>query len=146
MIVASPEVLIFLFFMITDPKTIPEGRVARIAFAVSLGLVCTLLMAPQTTEFGAKVGLLAGLVVITPLRFLLDRLFKSERIDSLTKSSTSRPMRAFAPGAAVGALLVLIPLAIVLAGAPARESAQAAIVAPASLRSRSTRHSYPTSR
>jgi hypothetical protein len=130
-IVASPEVLIFLFFMITDPKTIPEGRAARIAFAVCLGLICTLLMAPQTTEFGAKVGLLAGLVVMTPLRFLLDRVFKSERIGSLAESSKSRPVRAFAPGAAVGALLVLVPLAIVVAGAPARESAQAAVVAPA---------------
>ena len=88
----SPEVLIFLFFMITDPKTIPEGRAARIAFAVCLGLVCTLLMAPQTTEFGAKVGLSPVSSVITPLR-PLDRVFKSERIDSLTKSSTSRPMR-----------------------------------------------------
>ncbi|MFN8519541.1 MAG: hypothetical protein U0667_09200 [Chloroflexota bacterium] len=36
-IVTSPEVLIFLFFMITDPKTIPSGHVARIAFAVSVG-------------------------------------------------------------------------------------------------------------
>jgi hypothetical protein len=128
-IVASPEVLIFLFFMITDPKTIPEGRAARIAFAVSLGLVCTMLMAPQTTEFGAKVGLLAGLVVMTPLRFLLDRVFKSERIESLATSSTTRPVRAFAPGAVVGALLVLIPLAIVLAGSPARSTAVAPPVA-----------------
>jgi len=128
-IVASPEVLIFLFFMITDPKTIPEGRGARIAFAVSLGLICTMLMAPQTTEFGAKVGLLAGLVVMTPLRFLLDRVFKSARIESLATSSTTRPVRAFAPGAVVGAFLVLIPIAIVLAGAPARSTALAPPVA-----------------
>jgi hypothetical protein len=128
-IVASPEVLVFLFFMITDPKTIPEGRAARIAFAVFLGVICTLLMAPQTTEFGAKVGLLAGLVVMTPLRFLLDRVFRSERLGSLTTSSKTRPVRAFAPGAIVGVLLVLIPLAIVIAGGPARETAQAAIVA-----------------
>jgi len=128
-IVASPEVLVFLFFMITDPKTIPEGRAARIAFAVCLGVICTLLMAPQTTEFGAKVGLLAGLVVMTPLRFLLDRVFGPERIESLATSSKSRPVRAFTPGAVAGVLLVLIPLAIVIAGAPARESAQAASVA-----------------
>jgi len=127
-IVASPEVLVFLFFMITDPKTIPEGRAARIAFAVCLGVICTLLMAPQTTEFGAKVGLLAGLVVMTPLRFLLDRAFRSKRIGSLATSSKTRPARAFVPGAVVGALLVLIPLAIVIAGAPARETAQAATV------------------
>jgi hypothetical protein len=129
-IVASPEVLIFLFFMITDPKTIPEGRMARVAFAVSLGLVCALLMAPQTTEFGAKVGLLAGLVVMTPLRFLLDRVFRSERIELLASSSRDQPARAFAPGAVMGALLVLVPLLIVMAGAPARDTAQAATVTP----------------
>lgn len=28
-IATSPEVLIFLFFMITDPKTVPAGRVGR---------------------------------------------------------------------------------------------------------------------
>ncbi len=128
-IVASPEVLIFLFFMITDPKTIPNGNVARISFALCLGLICTILMAPQTTEFGAKVGLLAGLVVMTPLRFLLDRVFQSERIESLAESSTSRPTRAFIPGAVVGALLVLVPLVIVVAGGPARSTAVAAPVA-----------------
>ena len=34
-IVTSPEVLIFLFFMITDPKTVPAGRVGRVAFGVA---------------------------------------------------------------------------------------------------------------
>ena len=29
-IVTSPEVLIFLFFMITDPKTVPTGQVGRV--------------------------------------------------------------------------------------------------------------------
>ena len=31
-IVTSPEVMIFLFFMITDPKTTPGGRVGRVIF------------------------------------------------------------------------------------------------------------------
>ncbi len=128
-VVASPEVLIFLFFMITDPKTIPQDRVARIAFAVSLALVCTLLMAPQTTEFGAKVGLLAGLVIMTPLRYLFDRVFGAERVRRVTTVSETRPRGAFAPGLVVGALLVVVPLGIVVAGGPARETAHAATVA-----------------
>ena len=37
-ILTSAEVLIFLFFMITDPKTIPAGGVARLVFAASVGL------------------------------------------------------------------------------------------------------------
>jgi hypothetical protein len=127
-VVASPEVLIFLFFMITDPKTIPQGRVARVVFAVSLALVCTLLMAPQTTEFGAKVGLLAGLVLMTPLRYLFDRVFGGGRRRLVANVSQSRPRRAFAPGMVIGSLLVVIPLGIVIAGGPARETAQAATV------------------
>jgi hypothetical protein len=128
-VVASPEVLIFLFFMITDPKTIPQDRLARILFAVCLALVCTLLMAPQTTEFGAKVGLLAGLVLMTPLRYLFDRVFGSERVRSVSTVSESGPRGAFVPGLVVGALLVVIPLGIVMAGGPARETAVAATVA-----------------
>ena len=50
-LVFSPEILVFLFFMITDPKTIPEGRTARRVYAVGVGLLAVLLIAPQTTEF-----------------------------------------------------------------------------------------------
>ena len=63
-IVTSPEVLIFLFFMITDPKTVPAGRVGRVVFGLLVAVASTLLMAPQTDEFGTKVALLGGLVVV----------------------------------------------------------------------------------
>ena len=81
-IVTSPEVLIFLFFMITDPKTVPAGRVARLAFAACVALVCTLLIAPQTTEFSSKVALLAGLVVMCAARYPLERFFPAARSDA----------------------------------------------------------------
>ena len=48
----SPEILVFLFFMITDPKTIPAGKAGRRVYAVAIGLLAALLIAPQTTEFG----------------------------------------------------------------------------------------------
>jgi Na+-translocating ferredoxin:NAD+ oxidoreductase RnfD subunit len=73
-IVTSPEVLIFLFFMITDPKTVPPGRVGRVVFGLLVAVAGTLLIAPQTNEFGTKVGLLAGLVVVGAGRPILDRL------------------------------------------------------------------------
>ena len=59
-LVFSPEVLVFLFFMITDPKTTPQGRTRR-AYAVAVALLAVLLIAPQTTEFWMKVMLLACL-------------------------------------------------------------------------------------
>ena len=73
-IVTSPEVMIFLFFMITDPKTVPAGRVGRVAFGLLVALACTLLMAPMTDEFGSKVALLSGLVLVCLARPLIDRV------------------------------------------------------------------------
>ncbi len=73
-IITSPEILIFLFFMITDPKTVPSGRVGRLAFGLLVAIVSVALMAPQTTEFGTKVALLGGLVLVCAFRPILDRL------------------------------------------------------------------------
>ncbi len=73
-IVTSPEVLIFLFFMLTDPKTVPPGRVGRMLFALVLAIVATVLIAPQTNEFGTKVALLGSLVIMCAARPLLERL------------------------------------------------------------------------
>lgn len=113
-VMTSPELLVFLFFMITDPKTIPSGRAARIAFSTLLGVLCALLMASPRTEYGAKVGLLGGLVLLTPLRFAIDRYFAR----GLGRFAALRP--AFVSGAAVGALAVFLAIGIVAAGAPAR--------------------------
>ena len=63
-LVTSPEVLVFLFFMITDPKTAPNGARARLVYAVSLGLLGALLIAPTTTEFASKVALLGSLAIV----------------------------------------------------------------------------------
>ena len=85
-----PEILIFLFFMITDPKTTPAGRVARVVFGVAVAMVCTLLIAPQTTEFGAKVALLAGLVVMCVARLFTEKLLPAAGSDA-TGSAPSLP-------------------------------------------------------
>ncbi len=139
-VMTSPEILIFLFFMITDPKTIPRGRSARVLFAMGIAVASTLLMAPQTTEFGAKVGLLAGLVLLTPLRWGFDRLMATvPGSDSggllawLTSQQEGEPAPrlVFARGAAIGGLVILMATTIVAAGAPARAPAQASAVTAA---------------
>jgi Na+-translocating ferredoxin:NAD+ oxidoreductase RnfD subunit len=63
-LVTSPEVLVFLFFMITDPKTAPRGPRARLVYAFSLGLLGALLIAPTTSEFASKVALLCSLAIV----------------------------------------------------------------------------------
>ena len=126
-IVTSPEVLIFLFFMITDPKTVPAGSVGRVAFGVLVAITSLLLMAPQTDEFGTKVGLLSGLVVICAMRPLLDRFLPAAH-------TAADDLRAFVRGSgeaasgrrgvarlglvAAGGLLAAV--GIVAAGIPAR--------------------------
>jgi len=63
-LVTSPEVLVFLFFMITDPKTAPRSPTGRLAYAVSLGLLAGVMIAPTTTEYAAKVALLGSLALV----------------------------------------------------------------------------------
>ena len=130
-IVTSPEVMIFLFFMITDPKTVPAGRVGRVVFGLLVAATSTLLMAPQTDEFGTKVGLIAGLVVVCAVRPLLDRVLPEPRSAaddirrfalSLVTGGGARPgivRGAVRGGLAVVAVLVL-GVAVVAAGTPAR--------------------------
>jgi Na+-translocating ferredoxin:NAD+ oxidoreductase RnfD subunit len=70
-LVTSPEILVFLFFMITDPKTTPKSTTARAVYAVSVGLLAALLIAPTKTEFWAKVAVLGALAIVTAARPLL---------------------------------------------------------------------------
>ncbi len=111
-LITSPEILVFTFFMITDPKTIPLGRPARLVYAVTIGLLSTLLIAPQTTEFGAKVALLGSLTLVCAARPLLEWLLPadgSRRLPRATRLGTAGVVGA----AAFAGLLVL-------AGIPAR--------------------------
>ena len=116
-LVTSPEVLVFLFFMITDPKTIPEGPLARRLYAVAVGLLAALLIAPQTTEFASKVALLGALAIVCAAHPFLTafgvRGWAAGRFHSLV---ARRPLALGA--AAVG--LVIAGGSIALAGIPAR--------------------------
>ena len=130
-IVTSPEVLIFLFFMITDPKTLPASRAGRIVFALLVAITSTVLMAPQTNEFGTKVALLGGLVVVCACRPLVVRLDLASRLTAhpVARSAT-QPATGHRGGAGMtpafvrmGALLLAVVVvggAIVAAGTPAR--------------------------
>jgi hypothetical protein len=123
-VVTSPEVMIFLFFMITDPKTVPSGRVGRIVFGLLVAAASILLMAPQTDEFGTKVGLLAGLVVICAARPILDRFLPEpgSSADALGPASV-RTRRGAASAVAAIAAVAVLGTGIVLAGTPARGAA-----------------------
>ena len=111
-VITSPEVLIFLFFMITDPKTVPSGRFGRLVFGALVAVTSTLLIAPQTDEWGAKVGLLAGLVVVCLARPFIDRLMPEARSEHDRIGAFAR--RAFGAGRGMAPRLGLTALAVVL--------------------------------
>ena len=69
-LVTSPEILVFLFFMITDPKTVPRGRRERVAYAGAIALLAVLLIAPARTEYWSKVAVLGALAVVCGARII----------------------------------------------------------------------------
>jgi Na+-transporting NADH:ubiquinone oxidoreductase subunit NqrB len=114
--VTSPEIIIFVFFMITDPRTAPAGRRARVAYAAATGVLAALLAAPQTTEFATKVSLLAALTLVCAAGPLV--VLVGERAPSL-RTAMRRPRPVLLAGGAVASLIVFV-VALVVAGAPAR--------------------------
>jgi Na+-translocating ferredoxin:NAD+ oxidoreductase RnfD subunit len=101
-LVFSPEILVFLFFMITDPKTVPESRQARRVFGTAIGLLAVLLIAPRTSEFATKVAVLAALALVCAARPLVELMLSTDR----TRPAADRTLvRIRSAGrAAVGAL------------------------------------------
>jgi hypothetical protein len=91
-IVLSPETLIFVFFMMSDPQTAPKTRSGRTAFGVLTALVATALIALQPTEYGVKLGLLASLTVMSALVPLLDRVAHRNQVGrSIAARSSASP-------------------------------------------------------
>jgi hypothetical protein len=72
-LVTSPELLVFGLFMIPDPRTVPDGPVARVAFGIVVAILAVLLIGPTSLEFWTKTALLASLVIACALRFALAR-------------------------------------------------------------------------
>jgi hypothetical protein len=70
-LVTSPEVLIFALFMIPDPRTVPDGALARVVFGVIVAMLAVLLIGPTTLEFWTKTAILGSLVIACALRFAL---------------------------------------------------------------------------
>src|ERR1700737_800268 len=72
-LVTSPELLVFGLFMVPDPRTVPDGPVARVAFGIIVAVLAVLLIGTTTLEFWTKTAILASLVIACALRFALAR-------------------------------------------------------------------------
>jgi Na+-transporting NADH:ubiquinone oxidoreductase subunit NqrB len=126
-VVTSPEVLVFLFFMITDPKAIPRGHVARVALAIVVAMLAVLFMAPQQTEFGAKVALLASLTVFCAVHKYVERSFPAARSEDDHLGVWVRkvtPARGLLAAGIVGVFVI----AVLVLGGAARSPATGSVV------------------
>ncbi|MDH4185604.1 MAG: RnfABCDGE type electron transport complex subunit D [Nitrospira sp.] len=98
--IESGALLIFAFFMISDPKTTPDSKAGRIIFALLVALVSLYV------QFGLfrPNGPLWGLITCAPLVPFIDYLIPGARYDWSRPSSGHAPAAAFIP--------VLVPLSM----------------------------------
>jgi Na+-transporting NADH:ubiquinone oxidoreductase subunit NqrB len=71
----SGALLIFAFFMISDPRTSPDARLARMLFAVAVALLAHYL----AFFMQMRPALYVALIALSPVNPVLDRVFRAER-------------------------------------------------------------------
>ena len=113
--VQNGALLLFAFFMITDPRTTPDNRWARIGFAVAIAAAAHWLLFFQQL----RPALYVALVGLAPLVPLLDRLFPATVF--AWRSGEENPVRPRPlSGLARPALVVLLAAGgLALSSAPA---------------------------
>jgi len=71
----SGALLIFAFFMISDPKTTPDARLGRLAFALAVALAAHWL----AFFWQMRPALYVALIALSPLTLVVDRIFPAGR-------------------------------------------------------------------
>src|SRR5256886_2672232 len=105
-LVTSPELLVFGLFMIPDPRTVPDGPVARVAFGLVVAILAVLLIGPTTLEFWTKTAILASLVIACALRFALSRFLSPLEARDRQRAGRRRLSWRLPAALAVGLLFV----------------------------------------
>ena len=114
-LVTSPEILIFALFMVPDPRTVPDGPVARVVFGVIVALLAVLLLGPTTLEFWTKTAILASLVIACAGRFALVRFLAPFERGLPMPSFGSRGWRVAAGFATAAVFAGALPVSAALA-------------------------------
>src|SRR5207302_8129111 len=71
----SGSLLIFAFFMISDPRTSPDARLGRFIFAFAVALVAHWL----AFSMQMRPALYIALIALSPLTMLIDRILPARR-------------------------------------------------------------------
>ena len=101
----SPELLVFVLFMMSDPKTAPQTADGRILYGLAVAFVAALMIAFVPFEFGIKLALLGSLTCVLAAVSWIDSQFRAQ------------PPRDRSPStnlalAAVIAITVAVPVAL----------------------------------
>ena len=88
----SGSLLIFAFFMITDPKTTPDARIGRLLLAVAVALVAHRL----AFAWQMRPALYIALIALSPLTLLIDRIFPAGRF-AWSRQAPSRVQQGAKP-------------------------------------------------
>ena len=119
-IAMSPELLIFVFFMITDPQTAPKSSLGRMIYAVGTATVAAGLILVQQTEFGIKVAILSSLLLTCALVPAIERL--SRQIEARRSGTPPVPATPVLPlsrrVAAAARNPVLVAVLVIAVAAP----------------------------
>ncbi len=83
----SGSLVMFSFFMITDPRTIPNAKPARIIWTFTIALITFILR----NYFFMTTAVFFALFLAAPLTILLDWIFKDDRFDWFDLPSAISP-------------------------------------------------------
>ena len=81
---SSGTLLLFSFFMITDPMTIPDNQKARIPWAMLVAILTFIL----SNWFFSYTAAIWALFILSPLTVILDRTFEAPRFEWLKRQKT----------------------------------------------------------
>ncbi len=117
-ICTSPELFIFVFFMMSDPQTAPKHPLGRIIYGAATAVVAAALVLPQTTEFGIKLAILSGLTVVcalVPLIELAARRVAARRDPTQAPPPDGRPLRTRLQAAAFNPAIIAVAIITITA-------------------------------
>jgi Na+-transporting NADH:ubiquinone oxidoreductase subunit NqrB len=81
----SGSLLMFAFFMITDPRSIPNARIGRLIWALSIATLTFILR----NYFFISTAVFWSLFALAPLTIVLDRVFPADRFTWTTPDTST---------------------------------------------------------
>ena len=110
-IATSPEVAIFVLFMMSDPRTSPRGARGRVYYGLATAIVAAALVSTQVTEYGIKVAILAALTIVcTAVGFA--GWAGARRRAPLQQGAALEPKPVLFPGSALASIVIALYVGI----------------------------------